>query len=62
MSGLYINQLEQAKMSKGRELLRDDRLEDGKAVNMAPPPAVRDGPVRINRGKDGELKVTRRKA
>ncbi|MGN6465203.1 MAG: hypothetical protein ACTHLP_06920 [Rhizobiaceae bacterium] len=49
-------------MSKGRELLRDNRLEDGKAVNMAPPPAVRDRPVRINRGKDGELKVTRRKA
>ncbi|MBN9079447.1 MAG: hypothetical protein BGN87_11270 [Rhizobiales bacterium 65-79] len=61
VSGLYINQLEQLKTSKGRELLQADRLEDGKAENVAPPPIVPDGPVRIEPADGGVLKVTARK-
>jgi hypothetical protein len=61
MSGLYINQLEQMKTSKGRELLDADRLEDGKAVSIAPPPNGHDGPVKVKPGKGGVVEVTIRK-
>ena len=62
MSGLYINQLEQLKTSKGRELLKADRLEDARVSNVAPPPIPRDGPVKIKRDKHGVIKVTVRKS
>jgi hypothetical protein len=61
MSGLYVNQLEQLKTSKGRELLDADRLEDGKAISVAPRPNGHVGPVRIKPGKGGVLEVTIRK-
>jgi hypothetical protein len=58
MSGLYVNQLEQQKTSRGRELLRADRLEDGKAANIAPPPIGRDELIEIKSDEDGSVKVT----
>jgi hypothetical protein len=59
MSGLYVNQLEQQKTSRGRELLRADRLEDGKAANIAPPPTIgRDELIEIKSDEDGSVKVT----
>lgn len=61
MSGLYINQLEQLKASKGCELLEADRLDDGKIANMAPPPVTDDGAVKIEPDQDGMIKVTVRK-
>ncbi|RUX26131.1 hypothetical protein EOA13_24825 [Mesorhizobium sp. M7A.F.Ca.US.011.01.1.1] len=58
MSGFLIDQLERLKTAKAEELLRADRLEDGMAANIAPPPAIPDHPIKTVRDRNGTFKVT----
>lgn len=58
MSGILIDQLERLKMTKGKELLTEDRLEDGKITSVAPPIIPSDDRIKIELGEDGATKVT----
>lgn len=58
MSGILIDQLERLKMTKGQELLSEDRLEDGKTTSVAPPIITSDDRIKIELGEDGTTKVT----
>lgn len=58
MSGVLIDQLERLKMTKGKELLTEDRLEDGKVISVAPPLILSDDRIKIELGDDGATKVT----
>ncbi|WP_284272690.1 hypothetical protein [Mesorhizobium huakuii] len=58
MSGFLIDQLERLKTARAEELLRADRLEDGMAANMAPPPTIPDHPIKVSRDRDGTFKVS----
>ena len=61
MSGFIIDQLERLKTAKGKELLAQDRLEDGKIENIAPAPVPEDGRIKIEFAENGVTKVTVRK-
>ena len=58
MSGIIIDQLERLKTARGKELLAEDRLEDGKVTSLAPPPIPNDERIKIEVGKDGAPRVT----
>ncbi|MDG4873486.1 hypothetical protein P9273_00060 [Mesorhizobium sp. WSM4935] len=58
MSGIIIDHLERLKTARGKELLAEDRLEDGKVVSLAPPPTPSDERIKIEVGEDGVPRVT----
>ncbi|WP_421916789.1 hypothetical protein [Mesorhizobium sp.] len=58
MSAFYIDQLQRLRTAKAKELLAADRLDDGKAANVAAPPSIPDQGIKIETGPDGMLQVT----
>lgn len=58
MSAFYIDQMQRLQSAKAKELLSADRLDDGKAAVVGPPPSVPDQGIRIEADRNGTLRVT----